>query len=111
MTRQKLKLHLKIFFKCKMALSQKVPVVFLVKEMENQKIISINLFLSIESARQYILRQIGEFKANFLTSTYGLQVETLGNIYKIKSYKTMFYFFYLEYELKTFEISEEIVKF
>lgn len=94
-----------------MALVHKVPVVFLVKEIENQKIISINLFLSLESAKQYVLRMIGEFKANFSTSHYGLQVETCGNIFKIKCNRTLFKFFYLQYELKTFEISEEIVKF
>lgn len=88
-----------------------IPIVFLVKEKDENKKMDITLFLSLESARQYVLRKIGEFKANFLSSTYGLQVQTEGNVYKIKSYRTFFSYFYLEYEIKTFEISEEIVRF
>lgn len=92
-------------------ITQKVPVIFMVKEIENQKIININLFTNIDSAKQFVLRTIGDFKANFQSSCYGLQVETSEKEYTIKSYQRIYGLYNMEYVLKKFQISEEILKF
>jgi hypothetical protein len=78
-------------------------IVFIVKE--DCKV--LNVFSSLDGAKSFILRKIGEYKDAFLTSSWCLDVQNENDYsYKIKCHRWIFNLFYYETVVKIFEIED-----
>lgn len=69
------------------------------------------VFASEEFARNYILRKIGEFKNDFITSSWHLNVSNDNDCYTITCHRWFFGLFFYKSILKTFSIEQQLIRF
>lgn len=87
--------------------------VFVVKELDKEVDNETNrlyIFSSLDSAKNFVLRKIGEFKDNFLSSSRALSVLDDGYNYHIRARMWYFYLFYYEKTIKSFHIEEQEIR-
>jgi len=86
--------------------------VFIVNENDTfSKNNKLFVFATLDAAKQFILRKIGEFKDEFITSSWHLNVVNDNCVYKITSHRWILGFFFYECLHKTFTIDEEVIRF
>jgi len=83
--------------------------VFVVQEEVDDATNILYIFSSLDSAKNFVLRKIGEFKDNFVSSSRRLSVESDEYNYYIKVQMWYFYMFYYEKTVRSFHIEEQVV--
>ena len=81
--------------------------VYIVKENN----LTVSVFATLDAAKTYVLRKIGEIKDNFISSSWRLNVVCDEYTFKIKTYTWYFAFFYYETTIHTFEIEKQPIRF
>lgn len=81
--------------------------VYIVKENNS----NVSVFATLDGAKTYVLRKIGEIKDDFISSSWRINVVSDEYIYKIKTFTWYFAFFYYETTIHTFEIEQQLIRF
>jgi hypothetical protein len=81
--------------------------VYIVKESDS----TVSVFATLDAAKAYVLRKIGEIKDNFISSSWRINVVSDEYIYKIKTFTWYLVFFYYETTIHTFEVEQQVIRF